>query len=84
LVVGLAVLIGLIVVIGVAMDPNVFWNFFADFHHLFFTGDSWIFEYSDTLIRLYPIRFWEDAFLWAAVIALGGGIALALGLRTKV
>jgi integral membrane protein (TIGR01906 family) len=83
LMVGLAVTIGLIVVIGIALDPNVFWNFFAGFHSLFFEGDSWLFLYSDTLIRLFPIRFWQDAFLWAAVIALGGGVALALGLKPK-
>ena len=29
------------------------------------------------------IRFWQDAFLWAAIIALGGGVALGLGLRAK-
>ena len=81
LMVGLAVTVGLIVVTGIALNPNVFWNFFAGFHSLFFEGDSWLFLYSDTLIRLFPIRFWQDAFLWAAVIALGGGIALALGLR---
>lgn len=81
LMVGLAVTIGLIVVIGIAVNPNVFWNFFAGFHSLFFEGDTWLFLYSDTLIRLFPIRFWQDAFLWAAVIALGGGIALALGLK---
>jgi hypothetical protein len=23
--------------------------------------DSWLFYYSDTLIRLFPIRFWQDA-----------------------
>jgi hypothetical protein len=40
-----------------------------------------MFLFSDTLIRLFPIRFWQDAFLLAAVIALGGGIALGLGLR---
>ncbi len=83
LMVGLAVAIGLIVVVGIAINPDVFWNFFAGFHHLFFSGNSWIFEYSDTLIRLFPIRFWEDAFLWAAVIALAGGIGLALGLKPK-
>ena len=83
LMVGLAVTIGLIVVIGIAINPDVFWNFFAGFHSLFFEGDSWLFLYSDTLIRLFPIRFWQDAFLIGAVIALGGGVALALGLRTK-
>jgi integral membrane protein (TIGR01906 family) len=82
LMVGLAVTVGLIVVVGIALNPNVFWNFFAGFHSLFFEGDSWLFLYSDTLIRLFPIRFWQDAFLWAAVIALGGGIALASGLRS--
>lgn len=80
LMVGLAVTIGLIVVVGIVINPNVFWNFFAGFHSLFFEGDSWLFLYSDTLIRLFPIRFWQDAFLLAAVIALGGGIALGLGL----
>jgi integral membrane protein (TIGR01906 family) len=82
LMVGLAVAVGLIVVIGIAINPNVFWNFFAGFHSLFFEGGSWLFLYSDTLIRLFPIRFWQDAFLLAAVIALGGGIGLALGLRS--
>jgi len=82
LMVGLAATIGLIVVIGIAVNPDVFWNFFAGFHSLFFEGDSWMFLYSDTLIRLFPIRFWQDAFLLAAVIALGGGIALAFGLRS--
>jgi integral membrane protein (TIGR01906 family) len=83
LMVGLAVTVGLIVVIGMVINPDIFWSFFAGFHSLFFEGDSWLFLYSDTLIRLFPIRFWQDAFLWAAVIALGGGVALALGLRTK-
>jgi integral membrane protein (TIGR01906 family) len=81
LMVGLAVTIGIIVVVGITVNPNVFDEFFVGFHHLFFSGDSWLFLFSDTLIRLFPIRFWEDAFLWAAVIALGGGIALGLGLK---
>ena len=83
LMVGLAVVIGLVVVIGIVIDPDVFWNFFAGFHSLFFEGDSWLFLYSDTLIRLFPIRFWQDAFLLAAIISLGGGVALGLGLRAK-
>lgn len=82
LMIGLAVTIGLIVVVGIVLNPDIFWNFFAGFHSLFFEGDSWLFLFSDTLIRLFPIRFWQDAFLWAAVIALGGGAALALGLRS--
>jgi integral membrane protein (TIGR01906 family) len=81
LMVGLAVTVGLIVVVGIVINPNIFWNFFSGFHSLFFEGNSWLFLYSDTLIRLFPIRFWQDAFLLAAVIALGGGAALGWGLR---
>jgi uncharacterized membrane protein len=81
LMVGLAVIIGAVAVIGIAVNPDIFFSFFTDFHHLFFTGDSWLFLYSDTLIRLFPIRFWQDAFLFDAIVALGGGIVLGLGFR---
>lgn len=80
LMVGLAVFIGLIVIVGIVVNPNIFWGFFTAFHKLFFVGDSWLFLYSDTLIRLFPIRFWQDAFLIAAFIALGGGLTLGTGL----
>ena len=83
LMMGLALTIGAIVVVGIAINPDVFWEFFTLFHKLFFTGDSWLFYYSDTLIRLFPIRFWQDAFLLAAVVALGGGLGLAFGLKPK-
>lgn len=81
--IGLAVALGLIVGVGIVADPNVFGQFFIFFHSIFFQGDSWLFEYSDTLIRLFPIRFWEDATLWVAILALGGGIGLAFGLPNK-
>lgn len=42
---------------------------FTDFHHLFFTGDTWLFLYSDTLIRLFPIAFWQDAFIIVGIVA---------------
>jgi integral membrane protein (TIGR01906 family) len=80
--IGLAIAIGVIVGVGIAINPNVFWQFFTFFHSLFFEGDSWLFFFSDTLIRLFPIRFWQDAFLWAAVLALGGGAGLAFGIKT--
>jgi integral membrane protein (TIGR01906 family) len=81
LMVWLAGAIGLIVLVGIVINPNVFMSFFVGFHSLFFEGDSWLFLYSDTLIRLFPLRFWQDAFLAAAIIALGGGIGLGLGFR---
>lgn len=38
-------------------------TFFTGFHSLFFENDTWYFEYSDTLIRLFPEQFWFDAAL---------------------
>ena len=58
--------------------------FFTKFHHLFFEGDTWLFYYSDTLIRLFPMRFWRDAFLMEAVILVGGALWLGLGLKRSV
>jgi uncharacterized membrane protein len=79
--IALAGLIGLIVAVGMTASPDLFWDFFTLFHALFFEGDSWLFLNSDTLIRLFPIRFWQDAFLLGALIALGGGFALAMAPR---
>ncbi len=73
--------VGLIAGAGILLNPNIFWAFFSAFHQVFFEGDSWLFLYSDTLIRLFPIRFWQDAFLFAALLALGGGAALAFGIK---
>lgn len=77
----LAASLGFIAGAGILLNPNIFWNFFSWFHTLFFEGDSWLFYYSDTLIRLFPIRFWQDAVLAMATIALGGGLGLAFGLK---
>lgn len=49
---------------------------FTEFHHLFFTGDSWLFLYSDTFIRLFPIRFWMDAFIFTGVLSVAGAVGL--------
>lgn len=79
--IGLAVTLGFIAGAGILLNPDIFWAFFSWFHSIFFEGDSWLFYYSDTLIRLFPIRFWQDAVLAAAVIAFGGGLGLAFGLK---
>jgi len=52
--------------------------FFTAFHGIFFTGDTWLFAYSDTLIRLFPLQFWSDAGLLIA--ASVGCIAFVLAL----
>jgi integral membrane protein (TIGR01906 family) len=44
---------------------------FVGFHRMFFEGETWIFSYSDTFIRLYPERFWRDVFIFLAVLTAG-------------
>lgn len=53
-----------------------FQSLFTNFHRVFFEGDSWLFYYSDTLIRLFPIRFWQDGFIFFGVSTLAGGVLL--------
>jgi len=56
--------ISLLIALMVLVYLNFDW-FFVRFHLTFFEGDSWIFDWSDTLIRLFPERFWFDAAsLW--------------------
>lgn len=54
---------------------------FTLFHKLFFTGDTWLFAYSDSLIRLFPIEFWMDAFIWMGGITILLGLLFAIGGR---
>jgi integral membrane protein (TIGR01906 family) len=60
-----------------------FGMFFVFFHEIFFAAGTWVFNYSDTLIRLFPERFWRDIFLAVALLSLLGGLAVALGFRQK-
>ena len=69
--------LGLLVVVGAFMIVS--WGeFFTGFHRLFFEGDTWIFPNSDTLIRLFPIRFWID--IAATIVGLLVVEAVALGI----
>jgi len=55
-------------------------EFFTTFHRIFFAGESWIFPYSDTLIRLFPMRFWADvATVIAALLVVEAIVAGAAG-----
>ncbi|MGE5124598.1 MAG: TIGR01906 family membrane protein [Acidobacteriaceae bacterium] len=47
---------------------------FVIFHEIFFKAGTWTFLYTDTLIRLFPERFWQDTFLMV------GGLSIAIGL----
>ncbi len=66
-----------IAVLAVPLILLGFDGFFTRFHEVFFSGDSWRFSTADTLIRLYPERFWEDVSRLAAAIAVGQAILLA-------
>jgi integral membrane protein (TIGR01906 family) len=68
------ILIGAILV-GVAVSFD--W-LFTEFHRIFFTGNSWLFSYSDTLIRLFPLPFWQDAFILMGVFTVIGAVILIL------
>jgi integral membrane protein (TIGR01906 family) len=50
-------------------------SLFVTFHHIFFTGDTWLFPMDNTLIRLFPVDFWQDI-----VIAAVGGILITCAL----
>lgn len=65
--------IGLVVLVlaAVAISFNAL---FTGFHEIFFTGDSWLFLYSDTLIRLFPLPLWELAFVVVGVLTLAGSV----------
>ena len=55
------------------------WQTWFDlFNRILFVPGSWLFSYTDTLIRLFPIQFWFDATLTISVLAFVGGILLAL------
>ena len=64
--------------LGVPFIVLGFDRFFTRFHEAFFEGDSWRFSDTDTLIRLYPERLWEDVSQLAAAITVAQALVLAL------
>jgi integral membrane protein (TIGR01906 family) len=63
----------LMLMAGLALTLLVSFSFvFVGFHHLFFQGDTWLFLYSDTLIRLFPERFWEQVFAFITLVTVAG------------
>lgn len=69
--------LGLIAAIFIAIVVS-FDALFTSFHRLFFQGDSWLFLYSDSLIRLFPIRLWQDAFIGMGILTVIGAVILLL------
>jgi len=57
--------------------------FFTGFHRLFFEGDTWLFLFTDTLIRLFPLRFWRDVVFVLGGLTLIGSAILWRKFQTK-
>ncbi len=66
------ILVGII--LFVLLSFNVM---FVAFHNIFFQAGTWQFLFSDTLIRLFPERFWRDTFIAVGVLAGGFGLLAA-------
>jgi integral membrane protein (TIGR01906 family) len=49
---------------------------FTGFHTVFFEPGTWVFYYSDTLIRLFPMRFWRDVFALLMLLTLAEAAGL--------
>jgi integral membrane protein (TIGR01906 family) len=69
--------VGLIGVILLAVVVS-FNALFTGFHRIFFRGDTWLFLYSDSLIRLFPMTFWQDAFIVMGALVFLGGVVLGI------
>jgi integral membrane protein (TIGR01906 family) len=79
---GGGLLAAIVVVIGVFASVS-FWQFFSLFHGLFFASGTWQFFFSDTLIRLFPMRFWQDAFLFVGLLDLAAGLLVGWLVKPK-
>lgn len=67
----LALLVALVVYILLDWE-----HFFDSFHALFFEDGTWRFYMDDTLIRLFPPRFWQDAAITVGIFAALGALGL--------
>lgn len=64
-------------IVAVVFGAIVAWDmFFSLFHQLFFADGTWIFYTSDTLIRLYPEKFWFDTALIIGIAVIGGALLI--------
>lgn len=67
----LGLIVALLIFLLVSFD-----TLFDRFHRLFFADGTWLFDQSSTLIRLFPLVFWRDAFALVLIFTLLIGILL--------
>jgi integral membrane protein (TIGR01906 family) len=66
-------------VAGIGVLVVVAWRmWFTAFHQVFFLPGTWVFNATDTLIRLFPEKFWFDTALMLAGLSLTGGLLVAV------
>jgi len=70
---GVTLVILVAIVTYLSVDFN---DFFVQFHGVVFAAGTWTFLFTDSFIRLFPEKFWEDAF----TIIGGGAVVEALGI----
>jgi len=67
-----------VLIIGIGLVAAFsFQVFFVRFHRIFFEGNTWIFPETDTLIQLFPEKFWFDASMIIVLLSLAQAALLA-------
>jgi hypothetical protein len=72
---GAILTIALFIAVGVFAAVG-FQAFFTLFHRVFFAGDTWLFNYTDSLIQFYPLPFWFNTSL----VLVGVTVVEAVGI----
>jgi len=67
-----------IAVLAVPIILLGFDGFFLRFHEIFFSGETWRFSDTDTLLRIYPEGFWQDTAMLAAAMVVAQAVVLGL------
>jgi integral membrane protein (TIGR01906 family) len=70
------------ILVFVVLNFNKLFNWF---HQIFFESGTWQFHPSNTLIRLFPLRFWQDAFIFVGVLSfLIGVLVMAISRKQRI
>lgn len=68
-----------LLLVGLVLFVLLSWReFFVMFHDVFFPPGTWTFDWSNSLIRLFPDKFWFDAGTILTVGSLTLGLLVAL------
>ena len=73
---GITLVFYLGIILYIAIDFNAL---FVRFHQVFFESGTWLFLWSDTLIRLFPVRFWQDAFIFIGAASVVEALSVGVG-----